>query len=48
VHGWDIRQGTGRAHGLSGETADLLAPFMFILWQATTDAYRGVTPWTTW
>jgi len=37
VHGWDIRQGTGRAHGMSGDTADLLAPIMFILWQATAD-----------
>jgi uncharacterized protein (TIGR03083 family) len=37
VHGWDIRQGSGRAHSLLGDTADLLAPFMFILWQATTD-----------
>ncbi len=37
VHGWDIRQGTGRAHGLAGDTADLLAPFMFIVWQATTE-----------
>src|SRR6516162_8960512 len=37
VHGWDIRQGTGRAHGLGGDTADLLVPFMFILWQATTE-----------
>jgi hypothetical protein len=37
VHGWDIRQGTGRAHSLLGDTADLLAPFMFILWQATTE-----------
>jgi uncharacterized protein (TIGR03083 family) len=37
VHGWDIRQGTGRAHGLAGDTADLLVPFMFILWQATTE-----------
>lgn len=35
VHSWDIRQGTGRAHGLDGEAADLLVPFMFILWQAT-------------
>jgi uncharacterized protein (TIGR03083 family) len=35
VHSWDIRQGTGRAHGLRSETADLLVPFMFILWQAT-------------
>ena len=38
VHGWDIRQGTGRAHGLAGDTADLLVPFMFSLWQATTQA----------
>jgi uncharacterized protein (TIGR03083 family) len=37
VHGWDIRQGTGRAHGLMGDTADLLAPFMFVLWQVTTE-----------
>ncbi len=35
VHSWDIRQGTGRAHGLDGDAADLLVPFMFILWQAT-------------
>ena len=37
VHGWDIRQGSGRAHSLMGDTADLLAPFMFVLWQATTE-----------
>jgi hypothetical protein len=37
VHGWDIRQGSGRAHSLMGDTADLLAQFMFILWQATTE-----------
>jgi len=35
VHSWDIRQGSGRAHGLDGDAADLLVPFMFILWQAT-------------
>ncbi len=35
VHGWDIRQGSGKAHGLGGDTADLLTPFMFIVWQAT-------------
>jgi uncharacterized protein (TIGR03083 family) len=35
VHSWDIRQGTGRAHGFSGEAADLLVPFMFVLWQST-------------
>jgi uncharacterized protein (TIGR03083 family) len=41
VHSWDVRQGTGRAHGLSGEAADLLTPFMFVLWQATTSAQEG-------
>jgi uncharacterized protein (TIGR03083 family) len=35
VHSWDIRQGTGKAHGLSGDVADLLAPIMFLLWQST-------------
>ena len=35
VHSWDIRQGTGRAHGLPGDTADLLVPFMFAIWQGT-------------
>ena len=38
VHSWDIRQGTGRAHGLSGDAADLLVPFMFVLWKYTTTA----------
>jgi len=36
VHSWDLRQGTGRAHGLSGDAADLLVPFMFVLWKYTT------------
>jgi uncharacterized protein (TIGR03083 family) len=44
VHSWDIRQGTGRAHGLSGEAADLLVPFMFVLWQATTAPEPGLAP----
>jgi uncharacterized protein (TIGR03083 family) len=35
VHSWDIRQGIGRAHGLSGDVADLLVPLMFVLWQST-------------
>jgi uncharacterized protein (TIGR03083 family) len=38
VHSWDVRQGTGRAHGLTGEAADLLTPFMFVLWKYTTAA----------
>ena len=43
VHSWDARQGTGRAHGLDGQAADLLAPFMFVLWKYTT-AGSGADP----
>ena len=38
VHSWDVRQGTGRARGLTGEVADLLTPFMFVLWKYTVGA----------
>jgi uncharacterized protein (TIGR03083 family) len=44
VHSWDIREGAGRAHGLSGEAADLLVPFMFVLWQATASPVLDPTP----
>jgi uncharacterized protein (TIGR03083 family) len=44
VHSWDIRQGTGRAHGLRGDAADLLVPFMFVLWQATADVPTASEP----
>lgn len=44
VHSWDIRQGMGRAHGLDGDTADLLVPFMLILWQATNDLPADAPP----
>jgi hypothetical protein len=33
--------GTGQAHGLAGDTTDLLVPFMFILWQAITEVPAG-------
>ena len=35
VHSWDIRQGSGQSHGLSGDAADLLVPFMFEIWRGT-------------
>jgi uncharacterized protein (TIGR03083 family) len=44
VHSWDIRQGTGRAHGLSADAADLLVPFMFIVWQATAEVPADAPP----
>jgi uncharacterized protein (TIGR03083 family) len=35
VHSWDIREGSGKAHVLNGDAADLLVPFMFAIWQGT-------------
>jgi uncharacterized protein (TIGR03083 family) len=35
MHGWDIREGSGRAHAMSSDAADFLVPLGFILWQAT-------------
>ncbi|HEY7438374.1 MAG TPA: maleylpyruvate isomerase family mycothiol-dependent enzyme [Acidimicrobiia bacterium] len=37
VHGWDVRQGRGEPHSISGDAADLLVPFVFLLWWATAD-----------
>jgi len=44
VHSWDVREGTGRAHALSGDAADLLVPFMFGLWQSTISADADTSP----
>jgi len=38
IHSWDIREGSGRAHALDGDTADLLVPLAFIMWQSTHEA----------
>lgn len=46
VHGWDIRQGTGRGHGLDGDTADILVPLAFILWQSTSEVPSDTEPYT--
>lgn len=44
VHGWDIRQGKGRAHGMGSDAADMLVPFMFVLWSATAEFPAGAPP----
>jgi uncharacterized protein (TIGR03083 family) len=44
VHTWDIRQGTGRAHAIPADAADLLVPFMFIIWQSTIKPDADLTP----
>jgi len=46
VHTWDIRQGSGNAHALPAEAADLLVPFMFIIWQSTIHPDADRTPFT--
>jgi uncharacterized protein (TIGR03083 family) len=46
VHTWDIRQGSGRAHALPADTADLLVPFMFIIWQSTISPDADLSPFT--
>lgn len=46
VHTWDIKQGTGQAHGISGDVADLLVPFMFVVWQYTIKPDADLTPFT--
>jgi uncharacterized protein (TIGR03083 family) len=45
VHSWDIREGTGRNHGIAGDAADLLVPLCFVLWQYTCSV-SGVEPFT--
>ena len=46
VHSWDIRQTSGQAHGLAGDTADLLVPFMFAIWQGTMQTDAVSEPFT--
>ena len=46
VHTWDIREGQGKAHALAADAADLLVPFMFIIWQSTIRPDADRTPFT--
>jgi uncharacterized protein (TIGR03083 family) len=46
VHTWDIRQGRGQAHALPADAADLLVPFMFIIWQSTIRPDADLTPFS--
>jgi uncharacterized protein (TIGR03083 family) len=46
VHSWDLRQGSGQAHGLTADAADLLVPFMFAIWQGTVKADAVTEPFT--
>jgi uncharacterized protein (TIGR03083 family) len=44
VHSWDIRETSGRGHALSGEAADLLVPFMFVIWMYTIKPDADTSP----
>ncbi len=46
VHSWDMREGSGSAHALDGDSADLLVPLAFILWQSTPRVPSGTEPYT--
>jgi uncharacterized protein (TIGR03083 family) len=37
VHGWDLAQGRGATHPVDGDVAELLVPFLFVLWAFTAD-----------
>ena len=45
VHGWDIRQGLGAPHAVARDAADLLVPFVFLLWSATADTTSVDAPY---
>ena len=46
VHSWDIREGAGGNHAMSGDAADLLVPFMFIIWQNTIKPDADKSPFS--
>jgi uncharacterized protein (TIGR03083 family) len=46
VHTWDIKEGTGKPHALDADAADLLVPFMFVIWQSTIRPDADSAPFT--
>jgi uncharacterized protein (TIGR03083 family) len=44
IHSWDIREGSGREHGLHSDVADLLVPFMFGIWAGTMRSTSDIEP----
>ena len=45
VHGWDVREGLGARHAIAGDAADLLVPFVYLLWGATADTTSVDSPY---
>ena len=46
VHTWDVHQGTNSPHAIPADVADLLVPFVFLLWFATADTTAVDTPYS--
>jgi uncharacterized protein (TIGR03083 family) len=46
VHVWDVREGLGARHAIAGDAADLLVPFVYLLWSATADTTSVDSPYT--
>ncbi len=45
VHVWDVREGLGARHAIAGDAADLLVPFVYLLWSATADTISVDSPY---
>jgi uncharacterized protein (TIGR03083 family) len=45
VHGWDIMEGRGQHHVLDADSADLLVPFMLLVWKYTIRPDADLTPY---
>ena len=45
VHVWDVREGLGARHAIAGDAADLLVPFVYLLWGATADTTSVDSPY---
>jgi uncharacterized protein (TIGR03083 family) len=45
VHDWDVRQGLGERHAIAGDAADLLVPFVYLLWSVTADTTSVDAPY---
>lgn len=45
VHSWDIREGQGAPHVFAADSADMLVPFAFVLWQSTPKVPADTQPY---
>jgi hypothetical protein len=46
VHSWNLHEGLGAPDAIAGDAADLLVPFVFLLWWATADTATVDSPYS--